>query len=122
MSTLSGLDFAALQVRNLEASALFYEGTLGLERAAYAPPHAVVFNTKPIPFAVREPLVNLDTVPQLGHGVALWFLAEDSEKLLAKLEDANVPIVQQIQPSPFGNTFMFRDPDGYIITVHDKAS
>lgn len=121
MSTLSGLDFAALQVRNLEASALFYEEMLGLKRAAYAPPHAIVFDTQPIPFAVREPVVDLDTMPQLGHGVALWFLAEDSESLLTKLEEANVPIVQQIQQSPFGNTFMFRDPDGYIITVHDKA-
>lgn len=121
MSTLSGLDFAALQVHDLEASASFYENVLGLERAPYAPPHAIVFDTQPIPFVLREPLVDLDAVPQLGHGVALWFLTEDSAMLLAKLKAANVPIVQELRPSPFGQTFMFRDPDGYVITVHDKA-
>ena len=59
-----GPDFISLQVRDLERSAAFYERHLGLTRAKTAPPHAVVFDTQPIPFAVREPLpgVDLDTL------------------------------------------------------------
>ena len=33
MATVTGPDFVALQVRDLEASARFYEERLGLERA-----------------------------------------------------------------------------------------
>ncbi len=60
-----GPSFIALQVHDLEASARFYEERLGLARAA-APPHAVVFDTRPVPFAVREPAVDLDAVDKLG--------------------------------------------------------
>jgi len=121
MTKISGLDFVALQVRDLETSASFYEKVLGLERADYSPPHAIVFNTKPIPFAVREPLVDLDAAAKLGYGVSFWFLTEDSKVFLTRLEEANVPILQPLQPSPFGDTVVFCDPDGYVITVHDKA-
>lgn len=121
MFRLSGIDFLALQVRDLEKSAQFYEEVLGFKRAKFSPEHAVVFDTRPFPFALRDPLVDLDSVPQLGHGVAMWFLTEDSAGLLEQLQAADVPIVQGLTPSPFGQTLMFRDPDGYVITVHDKA-
>mgnify|MGYP002719730504 FL=1 len=74
---VTGLDFVALQVRDLEASARFYEERLGLERAEQGPPHAVVFATSPIPFAVREPLPGVDldaSDPRPGIGVALLSL------------------------------------------------
>ena len=57
---VTGLDFVALQVRDVEQSATFYEKQLGLTRAPFAPPGAVVFTTTPIPFAVREPLPGVD--------------------------------------------------------------
>jgi catechol 2,3-dioxygenase-like lactoylglutathione lyase family enzyme len=70
-----GPDFFSLQVRDLEASKKFYVDRLGLT-VMQGPPHAVVFDTKPIPFAIRDPLVDLDKVPQLGWGVALWLAAD----------------------------------------------
>ena len=61
--------FVALQVRDLDRSARFYTERLGLQRAPSSPPGAVVFTTAPIPFAVREPLVDLDATPAgLGGG------------------------------------------------------
>lgn len=65
----SGPDFAALQVRDLAASAPFSETRLGL--APDGPPDAIVFATQPIPFAVRKPLVDLDAVDPDGYRVVM---------------------------------------------------
>jgi len=74
--TALGPDFSALQVRDLEASRSLLHEHLGLARAQVSPDHAVVFATEPIPFAVREPLVDLEAVEHLGWGVAIWLKAD----------------------------------------------
>ncbi|CAN5183721.1 VOC family protein [soil metagenome] len=118
MARVLGLDFVALQVRDLEASTRFYEERLGLERAPQSPSSAVVFRTEPVPFAVREPAVDLDAVDKLGWGVALWFKCGDAQELHDSLEEAGVSIAQESFDGPFGRTFAFVDPDGYTVTVH----
>ena len=118
MARVLGPDFVALQVCDLEASARFYEERLGLERAPQSPSNAVVFRTEPVPFAVREPVVDLDAVDKLGWGVALWFRCGDAQELHDSLEEAGVPIAQKPFDGPFGRTFAFVDPDGYTVTVH----
>jgi predicted enzyme related to lactoylglutathione lyase len=119
--TVTGPDFIGLQVRDVPAAAAFYEQRLGLRRAAVSPPGAVVFDTTPIPFAVREPLpgVSLDDVARPGLGVAVWFKTSDAPALLDRLSAAGVPIVKPIEQGPFGRHFAFADPEGYIITIHD---
>jgi len=109
----------ALQVRDLEKSARFYEERLGLERVPQSPPGAVVFRTEPIPFAVREPVVELDAAERLGWGVALWFRCDDAQGLYESLREVGVTIDQEPFDGPFGRTFSFVDPDGYAITAHD---
>jgi len=121
---VSGPDFIALQVRDLDRAAAFYESHLGLRRAPASPPHAVVFDTSPASFAVREPLpdVDLDAAsPRPGVGVALWFHADDAQALHDSLAAAGVPISGAPVDGPFGRTFTFADPDGYAVTVHDRA-
>lgn len=114
-----GPDFIALQVRDLRASAEFYTERLGLSPAPASPPGAVVFATAPIPFAVREPVVDLDATDRLGWGVALWLSADDAQSLHDDLVAHGVPIVTPPFDGPFGRTFALADPDGYTITIHD---
>jgi predicted enzyme related to lactoylglutathione lyase len=120
--TVTGTDFISLQVRDLERSATFYESMVGLTRASFSPPHAVVFDTSPIAFAIREPLpgVDLDATPP-GVGVGLWFLDPQASELHAALAASGTTIVQDPIDGPFGTTFTFLDPDGYAITVHDRG-
>ncbi|KQP84558.1 glyoxalase [Aeromicrobium sp. Leaf291] len=121
MATVTGPDFVALQVTDLEASATFYEERLGLTRAPVAPPGAVVFATSPVAFAVREPLPGLDVAavsPRPGAGVALWLASDDAQAVHDDLVAHEVEILQQPVDGPFGRTFTFADPDGYAVTVH----
>lgn len=122
MSAIAGPDFLALQVHDLERAAAFYEQKLGLERAASSPPGAVVFATQPIPFAVRETLPGTDLDRgQPGLGVALWLRAHDTQAVHGQLAATDVPIVAEPFDGPFGRTFSFRDPDGYVLTIHDAG-
>ena len=121
---VTGPDFLALQVRDLDRSAAFYESRLGLRRLPASPPGAVVFDTKPIPFAVREPLPGIDleaASPRPGVGVSLWLLADTAQELHDQLVAAGVPIVSAPMDGPFGRMFTFLDPDGYALTVHDGS-
>jgi predicted enzyme related to lactoylglutathione lyase len=119
---VTGPDFIALQVRDLERAARFYETIVGLGRAPFSPPHAVVFDTQPT-FAVREPApgVDLEAGPA-GLGVALWLHDPAAVALHAKLVAAGTPIPQEPFDGPFGTTFVFQDPDGYLVTVHDRTT
>ena len=121
--TVTGPDFIALQVRDLDRAAAFYEDQLGLHRIPASPPHAVVFDTQPTSFAVRSPLpgVDLDAITQPGLGVALWLHATDAQGLYDALVATGTPIVSAPVDGPFGRTFTFADPDGYPITIHDRA-
>lgn len=119
--TVTGPDFIALQVRDLERAAAFYETQLGLRRAPVSPPGAVVFATTPIPFAVREPLpgVDLDQVPRPGLGFALWMHCDAVQELHDVLVAAGTEILRAPEPGPFGLMFTFADLDGYGVTVHE---
>ena len=120
--TVTGPDFIAMQVRDLDAAATFYEDVVGLTRAAVSPPHAVVFDTTPT-FAVRDPLpgVDLTGVARLGLGVVIWLHDPEAIALHAALVVAGVTIAQEPFEGPFGSTFTFVDPEGYAITVHDRT-
>ncbi|WP_432572678.1 VOC family protein [Kineococcus sp. SYSU DK005] len=122
--SVTGPDFIALQVRDLARAAAFYEGHLGLRRAPASPPGAVVFDTAPVPLAVREPLPGVDldaAVPRPGTGVALWLHAEGVQDLHDRLAAAGVPVLSAPADGPFGRTFTVADPDGYALTLHDRA-
>jgi catechol 2,3-dioxygenase-like lactoylglutathione lyase family enzyme len=122
MAKIIGPDFLALQVRDLDASRKFYTERLNLVPAGRSPPDAIVFDTKPIAFAIRKPLVDLTATSHLGWGVSLWLACDDIEGLHRDLAAAGVPIIAPLLDGPFGRFFSFRDPDGYGITAHQVVA
>jgi len=117
--TVTGPDFVALQVRDLDRAAASYETHLGLQRTSGSPPGAVAFATAPIAFALREPLpgVDLDAAsPRPGLGVALWLRVNYAQTLHDELSAAEVPImsppsmVRSGAPSPSPTPTATRSP------------
>jgi catechol 2,3-dioxygenase-like lactoylglutathione lyase family enzyme len=120
VTQLTGPDFIPLQVTELRRMAAFYKHRCGLSPAPASPPGAHVFATHPIPFAVREPLVDLGAVDQLRWGVALWMGCDDADATHDRLAASGLEIAAASSAGPFGRQFAFRDPDGYTITVHQQ--
>ncbi|WP_226533754.1 VOC family protein [Microbacterium paraoxydans] len=120
---VTGPDFISLQARDLAASQAFYEHYLGLVRSPTGPPHAVVFQTTPIAFALRDlaPGTDLTGVAQPGIGAAIWLHATDVQAIHDALVADGHVIVTEPFDGPFGRTFTFADPDGYRITLHDRS-
>ncbi|GAB6902460.1 VOC family protein [Kineosporia succinea] len=120
---VTGPDFISFQVRDLVASQAFYERYLGLVRSPAGPPHAVVFETRPIAFALRDvvPGTDLASVPQPGLGAAVWMHATDVQAVHDALAADGHTVVTAPFDGPFGRTFTFADPDGYHVTLHDRA-
>ena len=119
----TGPDFISLQVRDLDASQAFYEQYLGLVRSPAGPAHAVVLETKPIAFALRDVIAGTDlaSLPRRGAGVAIWLHATDVQAIHDALVADGHTIVSAPIDGPFGRTFTFADPDGYQVTLHDRA-
>ncbi len=120
---VTGPDFINLQATDLAASQAFYEQYLGLVRSQAGPPHAVVFETTPIAFALRDviPGTDIASTPQPGIGAAIWLHATGVQEIHDALVADGHAIVSAPIDGPFGRTFTFADPDGYQITLHDKA-
>src|SRR5689334_25384810 len=118
---VTGPDFVSLQARDLDASRAFYERYLGLVRSPAGPPHAVVFDTKPIAFALRDvvPGTDLDSASHPGVGAAIWLHATDVQAIHDTLAADGHTIVSAPVDGPFGRTFTFAHPDGYRITLPD---
>ncbi|WP_343328380.1 VOC family protein [Polaribacter staleyi] len=113
------LEFASLQVRDLEVSKDFYTNKLGFELSEMSNPYAYVFkyNKGEASFAIRTPMENLDG-KELGNGVQLWFAIDSTiEDLQTDLIAKEVAILGTINNTPFGKTLIVKDPDNYTITL-----
>jgi len=122
--SVTGPDFISLQVSDLEASSKFYKTYLGLTQSPAGPPHAVVFESETITFALRDliPGTVLGPDAKPGLGIALWLLAPNAQEIHDKLVEAGVTITVAPIDGPFGRTFAFADPDGYNVTLHSNAA
>ena len=112
------LEFASLQVRDLELSKEFYTKKLGFEVTEMKNPDAVIFkfNKGDASFAIRKPLENLDH-KELGNGVSVWFgIDEKIEDLQARFAENGVAILGTVMNTPFGKALHVKDPDGYKLT------
>ena len=70
--SLVGPDFVAFVVEDVKAAATFWADVVGLKPATHSPPGAQVFETSPIPFAIRTPRPG-ETVGGGGWGGPLVF-------------------------------------------------
>jgi predicted enzyme related to lactoylglutathione lyase len=119
MSDVLGPDFITLLVRDLDASHEFYGEVLGLPESPEKRPNAVAFATKPCGFAIRKAPDGSSRIPNPGQGIILWFRTADTASLNTRLKERGVPITSELTQGPFGKMLTVRDPDGYLITVHD---
>ena len=116
------LGFVSLQVSDLEASRQFYTEVLGFQPLPQSPPDACLFATQSgALFALRKPLVDLQATTQLGWGVNLWFGVPELAAFLERLE-GKAPLIRGIQATPFGNTAIVADPDGYWLTLQETPT
>lgn len=116
------LEFASLQVRDLEVSKAFYTDKLGFELFGITNPDACIFRYSKgeASFAIRRPIGNLEG-KELGVGTSLWFAIDEKiEKLQSQLIEKEVPLLGAINNTPFGKTLMVKDPDGYVITFLEE--
>lgn len=120
MAKLTGPSFLALQVPDPDGSAAFYTEVLGLPRSGQSRPGAVVFDSRPVPFALRTPIGELPGPALRGRGVSLWFDTPDADALHERLVGAGVRILSAPADGPFGRFFVFEDPDGYTLTAHSR--
>ncbi len=112
------LEFASLQVRDLEVSKAFYTDKLGFELSELSNPAACIFkyNDGEASFAIRKPIADLEG-KDLGIGASLWFaIDENIEDLQSRLKEKEVTLLGSINETPFGRTLIVKDPDGYNIT------
>jgi predicted enzyme related to lactoylglutathione lyase len=118
MTDILGPDFITLLVSNLEASYKFYKEQVGLNESSEKRPNAHAFTTKPCGLAIRQSSENRK-MQNPGQGIIIWWLTSNATALHNDLKQRGVPIVDELRSGPFGMTFSFKDPDGYIMTVHD---
>jgi len=118
MANISGPDFITLLVSDLETSYKFYNEKIGLNESSEKQPNAHAFSTKPCGLAIRQS-ADRRKIDNPGQGIIVWLRASDATALHNDLKKAGVLIVEDLRTSPFGMTFSFKDPDGYVLTVHD---
>jgi predicted enzyme related to lactoylglutathione lyase len=118
MTDILGPDFITLIVSNLEMSYKFYKDQIGLNESSEKRANAHAFDTEPCGLAIRQS-PDKRKVENPGQGIIIWLRTLDGTRLHNELKERGVPIVDDLRKSPFGMTFSFKDPDGYIMTVHD---
>jgi len=122
MQTPTQLGFVSIQVSDLAVSRQFYTDVLGFQPADQSPPDACIFATQAgALFAIRKPLVDLQLTPHLGWGVSLWFAIPQLDAFLQRIE-GKATLVRGQQPTPFGNTAIIADPDGYWLTLQESKA
>lgn len=114
-----------ITVRDVRASAAWYERVLGLESAHGGDEYEQLVQDGKLLLQLHnnEPDMNHDALAEegehLGGGVLLWFKTQDFEAQVERLRDA--AIVPEV--APYMNEYArhmevwFRDPDGYRIVV-----
>ena len=117
-----------IAVRNIKASSLWYAELLGADTL---PEHGHRDLYERISCSGRlllqlhawdkedhPNLVDADLAPP-GHGVLLWFQANDFDSVVERARGLGAEIIEEphINPAPRHREIWLRDPDGYVVVV-----
>ena len=116
---ISGVDFAGLPTRDLEAAARFYGEVLGLERSAWIPDRGYSeFETGNLTLSVYN-------AEQMGlehntHRNALALHVDDVEQARTALEARGVEFSAPTLDTGVCHMAFFADPDGNALMLHHR--
>jgi predicted enzyme related to lactoylglutathione lyase len=118
-TTVTGVDFVTVFVKDYPAALKFYSETLGLEHSVdYEKIPAGEFETGSLTLQVMDAAsVGREFVPS-GHPIALH--VEDVAAARAKLEAEGVEFVAETIDSGVCHMAIFTDPDGNALMFHNR--
>jgi predicted enzyme related to lactoylglutathione lyase len=118
-TSVTGVDFVTVFVKDYPAALKFYSETLGLEHSVdYGKIPAGEFETGNLTLQVMDAAsVGREFSPN-GHPIALH--VEDVEAARAKLEAAGVEFLADTMDSGVCHMALFNDPDGNVLMFHNR--
>jgi predicted enzyme related to lactoylglutathione lyase len=118
-TTVTGVDFVTVFVKDYPAALKFYGETLGLEHSVdYEKIPAGEFETGSLTLQVMDAAAVGREFSPNGHPIALH--VEDVEAARAKLEAAGVKFLADTIDSGVCHMALFNDPDGNVLMFHNR--
>ena len=116
---VTGVDFAAIPTKDIEASAEFYAETLGLHRSVYMPDRGFAeFETGNLTLSVIMPdKMGMEFHPN-RNAIALH--VEDLEAARATLAERGVKFMGETFDTSVCRMAFFADPDGNALMLHHR--
>jgi len=118
-TTITGVDFATVFVRDYPAAVEFYGKTLGLEHSAdYGKIPGGEFETGNLTLQVMDAAAIGREFQPSGHPIA--FHVEDVEAARAELESKGISFAAETMDSGVCHMAFFADPDGNALMLHHR--
>jgi predicted enzyme related to lactoylglutathione lyase len=118
-TTVTGVDFVTVFVKDYPAALKFYSETLGLEHSVdYEKIPAGEFETGSLTLQVMDAASIGQEFAPSGHPIALH--VEDVAAARAKLEAEGVEFVAETIDSGVCHMAIFTDPDGNALMFHNR--
>lgn len=114
--------YPLLQVEDVEATARFYEATLGFTRIFSSDWYVQLRAASPHPFEIALIGQDHDSIPESARGpsrnVILSFYVEDAAAEYERLASRGLSIAQPLRDEVFGQRhFIAADPNGILIDI-----
>jgi predicted enzyme related to lactoylglutathione lyase len=118
-TTVTGVDFVTVFVKDYPAALKFYSETLGLEHSVdYEKIPAGEFETRSLTLQVMDAAAIGREFKPSGHPIALH--VEDVEAARADLESKGVEFLAETIDSGVCHMAFFTDPDGNALMFHNR--
>lgn len=118
-------NIALITVRDVEASARWYEDTLGLHSAHGGDEYDILVDDDGPLLQLHGMLEDMnhgalrdETIP-VANGVLIWLQTEKIEQVIEHLQQTQVPLEKEPYTNPFSGAreVWLSDPDGYPLVI-----